>query len=105
LGQPEGEYQLGPRHEQLRGQSLEEGSEALVLHHVGDDPEAALGVLEVPVLDTGLDDVERSRDEERGTGTGDWSNEVLRPGCGIVVCEFVEVLLGYSRTTEQLLQR
>jgi hypothetical protein len=76
-----------------------------MLHHVGHDPEAALGVLEVPVLDAGLDDVERSGDEERGAGTGDRGDEVLRPRCGVVVAEFVEVLLGYSRPTEQLSQR
>ena len=60
MGQPEGKHELRSGHEQLRCQSLEEGSEALVLHHVGHDPESTLGVLKVPVLNTGLDDIERS---------------------------------------------
>jgi hypothetical protein len=50
-----------------------------VLHHVGDDSEAAFWVLEVLVLDTGLDDVERGRDEKRGTGTCNRGNKILRP--------------------------
>jgi hypothetical protein len=100
LGQPEGEDELGSGHEQLGCQALEEGSESLVLHHVGNDSEAALGVLEISVLDTGLDDIERGRDQERGGGTGDRGDEVLRPGCRVVVAEFVEVLLGYSGATK-----
>lgn len=79
MGQPEGKHELRSGHEQLRCQSLEEGSEALVLHHVGHDPEAALGVLKVPVLNTGLDDIERSRDDERRASSGDGGNKVLRP--------------------------
>ena len=73
-----------------------------MLHHVGNNPETALGVLEVLVLDSGLDDVEGSGDDERSTGTGDRGNEVLRPGSGVVVGELVEVFLGCCRTTEQL---
>jgi hypothetical protein len=64
LGQPEGEDELGACHEQLGCQTLEEGRESFVLHHVGHDPEAALRVLKVPVLNTRLDDIERSRDDE-----------------------------------------
>ena len=79
MGQPEGEDELGSCHEQLGCQSLEEGSESLVLHHVGYDPEAALGVLKVPVLDTRLDDIERGRDDERCAGSGDGGDKVLRP--------------------------
>lgn len=65
-------------------------------HHVGDDLEAALWVLEIPILDPGLDDVERGGDEERCSGTRDRGNEVLTPGGGVVVAKFVEVLFGDS---------
>lgn len=37
------------------------------------------------ILDTSLDDVEGSGDDQRSRGTGDGGNEVLGPGCGIVV--------------------
>lgn len=38
-------------------QSLEETRETFNLSHVGQDSEPAFGVLEVSVLDTGLDDI------------------------------------------------
>lgn len=86
----------------LGDQALEESTGALVLHHVGDNPEAGLGVLEVAVLNTGLDDVEGSGDEEGGGGTGDGGDEVLEPRGLVVVVEAEEVLLGEGGTTEQL---
>jgi hypothetical protein len=101
LGEPEGESELGTSHKQLGEQALEEGGRALVLEHVGDDASASLLDLEVAVLDAGLDDVERSRDNEGGGGTGDGSNEVLGPGSAVVVLELVEVLLGGGGTTEE----
>lgn len=100
LRKPEGEDKLGPSHEQLGCKSLEEGSESLVLHHLGHDLETAFGVLEVPVLDSGLDDVEGSRDKKRGAGTGNRSDKILRPRSGVVVAEFVEVLLGRGGSTK-----
>jgi hypothetical protein len=101
LGKPEGEGELGTGHEQLGEQALEEGGRALVLEHVGDDASAGLLDLEVAVLDTGLDDVERGGDNEGGGGTGDGSNEVLGPAGAVVVLEFVEVLLSGGGTTEE----
>lgn len=101
LGEPEGEGELGTGHEQLREQALEEGGRTLVLEHVGDDASASLLDLEVAVLDAGLDDVERSGDNEGGGGTGDGSDEVLGPGSAVVVLELVEVLLGGGGTTEE----
>lgn len=44
----------------LGNQSLEETRETLVLGHVAQDSETALGVVKVAILDTGLDNVERS---------------------------------------------
>lgn len=86
----------------LGHQSLEEGREALVLGHVGQNAEAGLGVVEVLVLDTGLDDIERSRDDERGRGTSNRSDKVLEPGSLVVVLELEHVLLGKGGTTKQL---
>jgi hypothetical protein len=102
LGEPEAEDQLGTGHQKLGSQALEERGESLVLHHVGDDPEAGLGVLEVAVLDTGLDHVQGSGDDERGASTAHGGDEVLGPRSGVVVLEVVDVFLGESRATEEL---
>ena len=73
-----------------------------MLGHVRDNPETALGVLEVPVLDAGLNDIEGRGDDEGCAGTGDRSDEVLPPGSGVVVGELVEIFLGRGRTTKEL---
>jgi hypothetical protein len=101
LGEPEGEGELGTGHEELRKQALEEGGRSLVLKHVGDDASAGLLDLEVAVLNAGLDDVERCRDNEGSGGTGDRSDEVLAPAGAVVVLELVKVLLGCGRATEK----
>lgn len=101
LGEPEGEGELGAGHEQLGEKALEEGGWALVLEHVGDDARAGLLDLEVAVLDAGLDDIERSGDDERGGGTCDGSDEVLAPAGAVVVLELVKVLLGGGGATEE----
>lgn len=103
LGQPEREHELRTGHEELRGETLEEGSGTLVLHHVLDDSEPGLGVLKVAVLDTGLDDVEGSGDDEGRGRTRDGGDEVLAPGGGVVVLQ-TESLLGKGGTTEKLLR-
>lgn len=102
LSQPEAENQLGTGHQQLGGQTLEEAGSALVLHHVGDDAQAGLGVLEVAVLDAGLDHVKRGGHDQGGRSTGNGGNEVLAPGGLVVVLQTVDVLLGESRSTEEL---
>ena len=94
LGEPEREGELGTGHEELGDQALEEGGRALVLEHVGDDARAGLLDLEVAVLDAGLDNVERCRDNERSGRTGDRGDKVLGPAGAVVVLELVEILLG-----------
>ena len=102
LCEPEAEHQLGARHQQLRNQALEEGCRALVSDHVGDDLEATLSILEVAVLNTGLDNVERGGHDQRGASTSDGGDKVLRPGCGVVVLQGIEILLCSCGTTEEL---
>lgn len=60
LSQPEAENELGSGHQELGRQTLEETGDTLVLDHVRQNAEAGLGVLEVAVLDTGLDHIQRS---------------------------------------------
>lgn len=105
LGEPEAEDQLGTGHQELGGQALEEGGEAFILHHVGHNPEAGLRVLEVAVLDAGLDHIEGCRDDQRGASTTDRGDEVLGPGGLVVVLQGVDVFLGESRATEELEQK
>lgn len=102
LCQPEAENQLGSSHQKLGGQSLEQTHGTLVLEHVGHNSEARLGVLEVAVLDTGLDNIQRSGDDQRSTGTGNGGNKVLTPGGLVVVGQTVNVFLGEGRSTEKL---
>lgn len=62
LRQPEAEDEFWSGHQELGGQSLEEAAESFVLDHAADDTEAGFWVLKVAVLDSGLDDIERSGD-------------------------------------------
>lgn len=102
LCKPETEDELGAGHEQLRSKTFEEGRKSLVLGHVRHNPESRLLGLEVAVLNTSLDDIERGGDDQRGRGTGDGGDEVLGPGGGVVVAQAVEVLLGCGTATEEL---
>jgi hypothetical protein len=119
LSEPEGEDELWSGHEKLsivnivvyleliRGKylwnkTLEEGGDTLVLHHAANNLESTLWVLEVSVLDTGLDDIERSRDDERGSSTTNGGDEVLEPSGLVVVRKTEEVTLSESGTTEEL---
>jgi hypothetical protein len=58
-------------------------------------------VLEISHLDSGLDDVERSRYNQRGGSTTDRSNEVLVPGSGVVVLKLEDELLSSGGTSEE----
>lgn len=101
LGQSKGEDELGAGSQQLGDQTLEEGSGALGGDHVLDDLQTGLGVVEVSVLDSGLDDIERGRDNQRGRGTKEGGDNVLAPGGLGVVLESQNVLLGKGVTSEQ----
>lgn len=101
LGEPEREDKLRASHEELGRQALEEGGDTFILDHVGDNTHATLRVLEVAVLDTGLDDIEGSRDDEGSSSTGNRGDEVLSPG-GLVVVLDAEGLLSEGGTTEEL---
>lgn len=102
LSQPEAENKLGSGHQKLRRQTLEERGDTFVLHHVRDDTEARFGVLEVAVLNAGLDHVEGSRNDKRCASTADGGDEVLRPRGLVVVLQSVDVFLGESRSTKKL---
>jgi hypothetical protein len=59
-------------------------------------------VLEVSVLDTGFDDVQGSGDDEGCAGAEDGGDEVLAPGCGVVVLEGEDVFFCEGGATEEL---
>lgn len=60
----------------LRGQTLEERPQTLLADHIPNDSHAGDVAVEVGVLDTGLDDVERGGDCDGGDGAGDGCDEV-----------------------------
>ena len=86
----------------LRSEPLEQRTRALVLDEILHHGETANLCLEVGVLDTGLDSVERRSNGDGGDGTGDRRNEVLAPGRLVVVVEVEEVVLGERGGTEEL---
>jgi hypothetical protein len=94
LSKPEREDQLRSSHKELRGEAFEEAGESLILHHFGDDSESTLWVIEVPVLNSGLDDIERGRYDQRGAGASNGRNKVLHPSCFVVVGETIPIFLG-----------
>jgi hypothetical protein len=58
-------------------------------------------VLEIAVLNAGLDDIEGRGDDERCRRTAYRRNEVLAPGRGIVVLQFEDLLFGERGAAEQ----
>ena len=101
LSQPEGEDELGAGHEQLGHETLKEGRWALLLDHVLDNLDTALWVIKVAVLDTGLDDIERCRDNQRRRSTSNRCDEVLEPSRLVVILKSVKVSLGERGTSEE----
>ena len=73
-----------------------------MLHHILDNLESALWVVKVLILDTRLDDIERSGNYERSGCTSNRSNEVLEPRGFVIVFQSEEVTLGECRSTEKL---
>ena len=70
--------------------------------HITDDLEPALRVLKVAVLDARLDHVEWGADNERGRRARDGRDEVLGPGCCVVVFQSVDVLFCCCGAAEEL---
>lgn len=93
LRKPEGEHQLRASHQKLRNQTLEETRDTLILNHAANNLESALWVIEISVLDTSLDYIERSRDEERCGSTSNRRDEVLEPGRLVIIAKPEEVFL------------
>jgi len=110
LREPEREHQLRAGHQKLQllasedegkeetpylgHQALEEAGGTFVPGHVRQDPESALRIVKVAVLDPGLDDVQgRRHDQGRGC-SGDGGDKVLEPRRLVVVLKPEEELLG-----------
>jgi hypothetical protein len=55
-------------------------------------------------LDSGLDNIEGSRDDEGGRSTGDGGDKVLEPAGLVVVLKLEEIFLGESRTSKELIR-
>lgn len=119
LGQPERKDQLRSSHEELSEyqhlqtkfqhkstylwyQALEEGREALVPDHAAHNPEATLWVVEVSILDTGLNNIQRSGDNQRRGGTGNGRNKILHPSGLVIILKSVQVTFRECRATEEL---
>lgn len=102
LRQPEAKHKLGTGHQQLGYKALEKRAGTFVLDHIRDDSGTALRVLEVSVLDTSFDDVQGSGDDEGCAGAEDGGDEVLAPGCGVVVLEGEDVFFREGGATEEL---
>ena len=96
------EHQLGANDKDLGRQALEQSDRALIAQKILDDRYARRLRLEVRVLDTRLDDVERSCDRDRRHGTRNRGNEVLCPRRLRVVLNAENVILGESGCTEEL---
>lgn len=102
LRQPKRKRKLRPRHKQLRRQPLEETAETFRARHSRHDAHTALLDLEITVLNACFDDVEGCGDDDGGAGADDGGDEVLRPGCGVVVGEGEEVLFRCCGAAEEL---
>jgi hypothetical protein len=102
LRQPEAKHELGPRHQQLGRQPLEEAGQALVPRHVAQNAHPGLRVLEVAVLDPCLDHVQRRGHNQRRARPAHRRHEVLPPARRVVVLQAVDVFLGEGGAAEEL---
>ena len=86
----------------LRRETLEQRGRALVLEEVLDDGDSGDLVLEVCILDAGLDGVEGGSDGDGSDRACDRRDEVLAPGGLGVVLDAQNVVLGEGGSTEEL---
>jgi hypothetical protein len=86
----------------LRNQAFEEAGEAFMSRHVGKNLKSALWIFEVTILDSRLDDIERSRHNQRRRGSRNRGDEVLEPGGFVVVLKAEKKLFGKCRAAEEL---
>lgn len=86
----------------FRHQSLEETRHSFILNHTSYNPEATLWIVEVSVLDAGLDDVERGRDNKGCGSTCNRCYEVLKPGSLVIVCKPINVSFCKCGSTKKL---
>ena len=93
LCEPKAKDQFRPRHQQLGRQTLEETRHPFILHHIPHNLKPTLGVLKIPILYPRLNHVQRRRHDQRGRRARDRGDEILQIAGGIVILEFVEVLL------------
>lgn len=83
-------------------QALEETCKSLILHHASNNLETTFGVLKITILDSSLDHVQRSGNNQWCGRTSNRSNEVLEPGCFVVIIQTEEISLRESRSTKKL---
>ena len=95
------EDELGSDDQHLWRQTLEESTEAFVLDHVLDNSNAAYLGFKVGILDSGLDDIERSSYSDGSDRAADGGEEVLGPSGIAVVLEAKDVFLGESGSSEE----
>lgn len=86
----------------LRNQPLEKAANPLVPHHTPHDLKPTLRVFKVSVLDSRLNHIQRSGNEQGSGSTGDGGHEVLHPGGFVVVREPVEVAFCEGGAAEEL---
>jgi hypothetical protein len=72
-----------------------------VLNHILNNLKSTLRVIEIAVLDSRLNHIERGADKQTRRGTANRRNEVLKPRRLVIVLELEQVTLGERRSSEQ----
>ncbi len=101
LRKPETENQLRPRHQQLRRQAFEETCESLLFRHPRDYLQAALWVIEIPILDPRLDNIQRRRHNKGRRSPSNRRDEILKPASLVIILQLEKILLRSSRSTKK----